>query len=233
MGYVYHTTGASSGLPFLSSLSHDSWVRTLVEVVVFNLVADTWFYFVHRMFHEIEWLYRRSHFLHHSSHPVNTFIGNGGDVLELMTQGEMQVFFPPLFVPIQARSYILNALLMQGYVLFLHNGTRTRFPPAIRKFIVDPYEHNVHHYYGYKNYNFGLYFTLWDRLLGTHKATLPAFEAARLKEKESVIKDRGSGFTPGQKESMKQIKEFKGGKGRPQLSWATTLASSLRQVFLC
>ena len=71
-------------------------VRSSDDVIAFR---------VHRVFHTFEWLYKTSHYLHHSAHPVNTYIGNGGDFIELAIQGEMQVFFPPLFVrfnPVQS-----------------------------------------------------------------------------------------------------------------------------------
>jgi len=76
-GHIYHN---EAGLPSIPSI--------LYEVVLFNIIADAWFYWSHRLFHEVEWLYRNSHYLHHSAHPVNTFIGNGGDVLELVSQSE-------------------------------------------------------------------------------------------------------------------------------------------------
>jgi sterol desaturase/sphingolipid hydroxylase (fatty acid hydroxylase superfamily) len=28
----------------------------LLEVLVFNIVADTWFYWTHRLFHTFEWM---------------------------------------------------------------------------------------------------------------------------------------------------------------------------------
>lgn len=161
-GRVYHT--------------ESSFLATLMQVFLFNVVADTWFYWVHRMFHEVSWLYQRSHYLHHSAHPVNTFMGNGGDVFELITQGELQVFIPTLFVPIHARYFVLNSLLMQGYTLWLHNGKRFRLPALARKIIIDPFDHNIHHYFGRRNYNYALYFTVWDRLMGTHKESVQAFE---------------------------------------------------------
>jgi sterol desaturase/sphingolipid hydroxylase (fatty acid hydroxylase superfamily) len=161
-GKVYHT--------------EDSLLKTLIEVLLFNMVADTWFYWVHRGFHEIAWLYERSHYLHHSAHPVNTFMGNGGDVFELITQGELQVFVPTLFVPIHARYFVLNSLLMQGFTLWLHNGKRWRLPGWVRKIVIDPFDHNIHHYFGRRNFNYALYFTVWDRLMGTHKDTVAAFE---------------------------------------------------------
>jgi hypothetical protein len=42
----------------------------------------------------------------------------------------------------------------QAYTLYLHSGERMRMP--LNWLIIDPYEHNVHHYYGFKNYNFAL-----------------------------------------------------------------------------
>jgi len=197
IGKVYHSSSGHTGVVgMLESLGLPlpPLLRGLVELVVFNVVADTWFYFVHRLFHQVEWLYRNSHYLHHSSHPVNTFIGNGGDVLELVTQGEMQVFVPPLFVPISATAFLLNAVLIQNYVLLLHNGQRYKLPGFLRRYIVDPYEHNIHHYYGYKNFNFGLYLTFWDRVMGTHKPLLPVWEKASKQKSDADL-------TPGQKES--------------------------------
>lgn len=164
-GQVYHTT-------------ESSWLKNLLQVLLFNMVADTWFYWVHRTFHELAWLYERSHYLHHSAHPVNTFMGNGGDVFELITQGELQVFVPTLFVPVNARWFVINALLMQGFTLWLHNAKRWRFPGWLRKILIDPFDHNIHHYFGRKNFNYALYFTVWDRLMGTHKETVAAFETA-------------------------------------------------------
>jgi len=161
-GNVYHT--------------ESSFSKTLVELLLFNIVADTWFYWVHRMFHEVAWLYQRSHYLHHSAHPVNTFMGNGGDAFELITQGELQVFVPTLFVPIHARYFVLNSLMMQGFTLWLHNGKRWKLPNWARKIIIDPFDHNIHHYFGRRNFNYALYFTVWDRMMGTHKDTVAAFE---------------------------------------------------------
>jgi hypothetical protein len=34
--------------------------------------------------------------------------------------------------------------------------------------LYDCRDHHVHHYYGVKNYNFGLFFQFWDRLMGTY-----------------------------------------------------------------
>jgi hypothetical protein len=34
----------------------------------------------------------------------------------------MQVFFPPLFMTIHARYFLLNAMFMQQFALWLHNG---------------------------------------------------------------------------------------------------------------
>lgn len=175
-GYIYHGW-AKGTLP-----------GKLFEVLIFNIVADTWFYFVHRLFHTFEWLYKTSHYLHHSAHPVNTYIGNGGDFIELAIQGEMQVFFPPLFVPINIRLFMLNAIFMQAYTLFLHSGERIRMP--LHQVVIDPYEHNIHHHYGFKNYNFALYFTWWDVLMGTHKASMPAWEKERVAGSRKKVVER-------------------------------------------
>ena len=88
-------------------------------------------------------------------------------------------------VPINIRLFMLNAIFMQAYTLFLHSGERIRMP--LHQVIIDPYEHNIHHHYGFKNYNFALYFTWWDVLMGTHKATMPAWEKERAAGPRKVV----------------------------------------------
>lgn len=214
MGQVYHGPAPSM-------------LVTLLQVVAFNVLADMWFYFVHRAFHTIHWLYKNSHYLHHSAHPVNSFMGNGGDVLELITQGELQIFVPPLFLPIHAQAFILNAVFMQCYVLILHSGCRVRFP-MLYKWVVDPYEHNIHHYYGFKNYNFGLYFTFWDKLLGTHKETLKVFEKTAWdtsRSREQVLHTPANQEQADPKDVM--YKDHKGGK-----SWSALFVTYIQKVLL-
>jgi len=35
--------------------------------------------------------------------------------------------------------------------------------------VYDSFDHNIHHYYGQCNYNYGLFFQFWDRMMGTYK----------------------------------------------------------------
>jgi sterol desaturase/sphingolipid hydroxylase (fatty acid hydroxylase superfamily) len=57
-------------------------------------------------------------------------------------------------------------------------------------FSYDAHDHNVHHYYGQQNCNFGLFTTIPDRLLGTYKALVPT--AGRLDGKTRVRGSDGS-----------------------------------------
>ena len=50
-------------------------------------------------------------------------------------------------------------------------------------FVYQCHDHNIHHYYGEKNFNFGLYFRFWDKLLGTYKHTVPSCKRLNRKGK--------------------------------------------------
>ena len=135
--------------------------------LLFFVVADATFYFGHRSFHEIPGLYRLSHYHHHSCRPCTSFAGNAADAFELIFTGHANAVMPAFLLPMHAKTYLALSLFNQFWSIYLHNYEGHRMPWGI----FSCFDHNVHHHYGKRNYNFGLYFQFWDRVCGTYRAS--------------------------------------------------------------
>ena len=138
---------------------------------LFLVFSDIVFYFTHRLCH-LPWFYVNSHYLHHSCRPTTSFAGNASDFFEILLSGYAAQCAPCFIVPIEARVFMIVTLISHVWTIFLHNNNHNP-SNRIGFGIYDSHDHNVHHYYGQKNYNFGLYFQFWDRVLGTYKAETP------------------------------------------------------------
>lgn len=133
----------------------------------FLLVQDFVFYCTHRSWHS-PWLYRVSHSFHHSCRPTTTYAASAADAAEIILTGYVSALAPAILIPMDARLFLAMDLFGHVWSIYLHNHDAHRWGFGL----YDPHDHNIHHYYGQSNYNFGLYFQLWDRLLGTYKASV-------------------------------------------------------------
>mmetsp|Transcript_75812 Transcript_75812/g.173551 ORF Transcript_75812/g.173551 Transcript_75812/m.173551 type:complete len:204 (-) Transcript_75812:114-725(-) len=150
------------GKVYVDWSDYPMWFNVL-SPFFFLVLSDFWFYWTHRLCHEIEAIYNHSHYWHHASRPTNSFAGNAADFVELMFQGESQIFFVAYVCPMHLQVFLAMSSFSQLWSIFLHNGMRIKIPG-----LYDCWDHNIHHYYGKRNGNFGLYFQLWDRLMGTY-----------------------------------------------------------------
>lgn len=149
-------------------------VAWALGLVVFN---DAWFYFWHRLLHT-PWLFRHVHAVHHRSVDVNPFSSYSFHALESFLLGAWVVPAALLLpVPLPA----LLAVQVIGLANNVNSHLGYEFLP--RWWIkVPPFAwmssatyHNLHHQRSRGNY--GLFFRLWDRLLGTE---LPGYEGVFL-----------------------------------------------------
>jgi len=141
--------------------------RIVLEFITIVLLHDTYFYWAHRAMHQ-RWLFRRVHRLHHKSRtptpwaayafaPPEAILESGILPLAalLIPLHEVTVF---LFV---THMIVRNVIGHAGVELFPGWWLRT---PVLRA-ITTTTHHDLHHSHG--GYNFGLYFTWWDRWMKT------------------------------------------------------------------
>lgn len=164
----------------------------IFSVIAFILLHDTYFYFTHRFMH---WkpIYPYVHKVHHLSvnptpwaafafHPLEAIVEVG--IVPIM------IFLMPLH-PFALLAWVLyqtgmNVLGHLGFELFpsgFTNGFITRFSNTST-------HHNMHHKYVTSNY--GLYFNVWDRMLGTnHPEYTEQFEMVKARSKAMQSEEEG------------------------------------------
>ena len=157
-----------------------SWWMIALEYVLYFVLFDTWFYWLHRWMHK-EPVYTWVHKMHHWSTSPNLLTTLSVNPLESVINGG----FVPLFLSVATVHPKTMALITPTNIimgLYVHSGYEF-FPRwwnkswATKWFITATF-HDQHH--KYFTANFGGYTTVWDRLCGTMR---PKFEADYLKAK--------------------------------------------------
>eukprot|EP00043_Microstomoeca_roanoka_P013034 m.127332 g.127332 ORF g.127332 m.127332 type:complete len:314 (+) comp15655_c2_seq1:194-1135(+) len=156
------------------------WGEYLFSAIAFILIQDATFYCMHRLWHT-PWFYKVSHHLHHSCRPTTTFAASAADAFEVALTGYVSALMPAMIVPMSARLFLMLDLFGHIWSIYLHNHDAHR----IGFWVYDPHDHNVHHHYGQKNFNYGLYTQLPDRVFGTFRRFTPD---GRLSAKAEAIK---------------------------------------------
>ena len=111
----------------------------LVEVLV---IADLGFYFVHRAFHAIPWLWR-FHAIHHSIEEMDFLAAHRVHPIDqILTRGVT-------LIPVFLLGFSLEAILLFGIVyqwqsLLIHSNVRVGFGP-LRWIVASPAFHHWHH----------------------------------------------------------------------------------------
>lgn len=162
-----------------------SWAWLPLEIGLYGIVLDFWFYWYHRLMHEVEglWKYHRTH--HLTKHP--------NPLLTLYADSE-QEFFDIAGIPLMTYLTLKLMGLPMGfyewwvchqYIMFTelagHSGLRLYTPPPstvtwllrIFKAEITIEDHDIHHRRGWrKSANYGKQTQLWDRVFGTHRERL-------------------------------------------------------------
>jgi len=140
------------------------WASIALTIVL----HDTWFYWTHRMMHHPA-LFRWFHRAHHRSHNPSPWAAYAFSPLEAL----MQAMIFPLAVglyPMHLAAFGLFMLWQLTFNVIGHTGyeiyPRRMMGSWLGKVINTPTHHVMHHETSRGNY--GLYFNVWDRLMGTN-----------------------------------------------------------------
>lgn len=155
---------------FYSDIGQYGWLWLVVSIPLTLFIHDAYFYWIHRLMH-LPGLYRHIHLVHHKSvnpspwaayafHPVESLLEAG--IIPVL------LFSIPLH-PVAFWAFITLMLLFNvyghlGYELF----SRKTYDHPVGRWLNSSVHHNMHHEKFHGNY--GLYFTIWDRLCGTLRA---------------------------------------------------------------
>ncbi|MEB3311687.1 MAG: sterol desaturase family protein [Snowella sp.] len=142
------------------------WYLVFSYIVVL-ILQDTYFYFTHRLFHHPS-LFRWLHQGHHQSRHPTPLTSFAFDPLEAIAQSLFLVAI--IFViPLHFITVITILTTMTIWAVVNHLGVEQLSPSFplhwLGRWFIGPVHHS-HHHLKYK-VHYGLYFTLWDKLLGT------------------------------------------------------------------
>ena len=148
-------------------ISDRGWVYFLYNVAVLIILHDAWFYWSHRAMHHPR-LFRHAHRLHHKSFNPSPWTSYSFDVVEAVVNA---IYLPVALVLVPSTNEAIFVFLihMMGRNALGHCGFEV-FPAArngrpMFDWITTVTHHDLHH--AQAGWNYGLYFTWWDRLMKT------------------------------------------------------------------
>jgi sterol desaturase/sphingolipid hydroxylase (fatty acid hydroxylase superfamily) len=147
------------------SLFHLASLPLSVAAVLAFLAGDFAFYGLHRLMHNVSFIWRWSHQMHHSAERVDMLGSNYFHPIDFTLQIVVSAL-PAMLLGLTPSAAALGGLI--GYFVgnFPHLNVRT--PQWLGWFIQRPEAHSVHHGRGIHAYNYGN-LPLWDILFGTFR----------------------------------------------------------------
>lgn len=144
------------------------WYLPLAPLL-YLLLHDAWFYWVHRLMHRPGW-FRAMHAVHHTGRKPTAWAAMSFHPLEAVT-GALVIPALVFVVPIHVAMLGLVLLVMTVMGATNHMGWEI-FPRGLvhsraGDWLITASHHQRHH----EDYrcNYGLYFRIWDRLCGTDR----------------------------------------------------------------
>jgi sterol desaturase/sphingolipid hydroxylase (fatty acid hydroxylase superfamily) len=147
------------------------WWYLPVSLIVFLFFHETYYYWLHRWMH-LPAIFKIVHKVHHDSNIASPFTAFSFHPLE----GLLQAVFLPVMLMILPMHYfvIIMILIIMTFSSVVNHLDIELYPAGsksfIGKWIIGATHHSLHH--KQFKYNYGLYFTFWDKLKKTES---PAF----------------------------------------------------------
>lgn len=141
------------------------WIPASVLIAL--VMHDTYFYWMHRMVHHPK-LFRRVHLLHHRSVNPSPWTSYSFHFIEGVLEG-MIAPIVLMLVPMHPLGLILFTSASFVINVYGHLGYEVAPRWFRHSFLFEILNTSVHHNLHHKKFkgNFGLYFRVWDRLMGT------------------------------------------------------------------
>ena len=163
----FAVVAAQRGWGVFNVLDAPAWVGIIASVVFLDFAI----YLQHVMFHAVPALWRL-HRMHHAELDFDVTTGARFHPIEILLS--MLIKFAVIAViGAPAAAVIIFEVLLNATAMFNHGNFRlpAGLDRVLRRFVVTPDMHRVHHSIEdhETNSNFGFNLPLWDRLFGTYK----------------------------------------------------------------
>ena len=155
---------------FYESINDHGIVYFVLAFPLMLLMHDAYFYWAHRIMHH-PWLFKKVHLVHHRSPNPSPWAAYAFHPFEAIVESFIFVIF--LFtIPVHTIHLMWFFVFSLVYNVYGHLGFEI-YPKGFNKhwlgkWVNTSVSHNQHHQFFTGNY--GLYFTIWDRMMGTMRS---------------------------------------------------------------
>lgn len=149
------------------NISEYGWGYFVFTFIAMLFIHDTYFYWTHRLMHHPK-LFKPMHLVHHRSTNPTPWASFSFQPTEAVIEFSVILIFIFCF-PVHRAAILLFLVFMTVYNVYGHLGYEI-FPKGFHRNFIGKWfntsvNHNMHHKFFTGNY--GLYFTFWDRIMGT------------------------------------------------------------------
>eukprot|EP01012_Entosiphon_sulcatum_P004356 TRINITY_DN11687_c0_g1_i1.p2 TRINITY_DN11687_c0_g1~~TRINITY_DN11687_c0_g1_i1.p2 ORF type:complete len:279 (+),score=87.20 TRINITY_DN11687_c0_g1_i1:40-837(+) len=144
------------------SVDDYGWPYLVASVPLFIAFTDMLIYFVHLGLHH-HLVYKHIHKLHHTYRWTTPFSSHAFHPVDGFAQGVPYYIFLFLF-PLHHKLFVCLFLFVNFWTISIHDQVDF----GVFNTILNSTDHHTIHHVEFK-YNYGQYFTVWDRICGTHK----------------------------------------------------------------
>ncbi|KAM4885711.1 lathosterol oxidase isoform 3-T5 [Sylvia borin] len=141
------------------------WSGVFLSMLSFLFFTDMGIYWIHRGLHH-KLFYKRFHKPHHLWKIATPFASHAFHPVDGFMQSLPYHVYPFLF-PLHKVTYLGLYIFVNVWTISIHDGDY-RVPRLLRHVINGSAHHTDHHLYF--DYNYGQYFTLWDKIGGSYKS---------------------------------------------------------------
>ncbi|MBE9204605.1 sterol desaturase family protein [Synechocystis salina LEGE 06099] len=168
--FIFSSYGWKINRLYFDPYQHGLWYLGVSYILVL-LLQDTYFYFTHRLFHH-HLLFPLFHQGHHCSRYPTPLTSFAFDLPEAIVQSFFLIVVVSL-IPLHFFTLLAILITMTIWSVINHLGI-DRLPLTfphhwLGKYFIGTAHHSLHHLK--HNANYGLYFTFWDKILGTEDPT--------------------------------------------------------------
>ncbi|XP_075046527.1 lathosterol oxidase [Mixophyes fleayi] len=140
------------------------WFGVIFSMFSFLFFTDMFIYWIHRFLHH-KLIYKTVHKPHHTWKVTTPFASHAFHPLDGFLQSLPYHIYPFIF-PLHKVTYLGLYIFVNIWTVSIHDGDY-RVPKYLENIINGAAHHTDHHLYF--DYNYGQYFTLWDKIGGSYK----------------------------------------------------------------
>eukprot|EP01101_Sappina_pedata_P003164 TRINITY_DN13391_c0_g1_i1.p1 TRINITY_DN13391_c0_g1~~TRINITY_DN13391_c0_g1_i1.p1 ORF type:complete len:298 (-),score=92.58 TRINITY_DN13391_c0_g1_i1:81-920(-) len=155
------------------SVDDYGWLYLFLSIPLFIITTDFSIYWIHRGLHH-RLLYKRIHKLHHTYKYTTPFSSHAFNFVDGWAQGVSYYLFCFIF-PLHHIVFLGMFFFVNMWTISIHDQVDFQGNGILNS----TGHHTIHHVEF--NYNYGQYFTLWDRVFGTYKAAVQTHEFSTFK----------------------------------------------------